>query len=63
MSELVESTDVTVDVTIPYERGELVARVHGEGHVDATEHTTDGTRVKARVPVALAAALRNFATF
>lgn len=63
MSELVESTDVTVDVTIPYDRGDLVARVHSEGRIDATEHTTDGTRVKARVPVALAAGLREFATF
>jgi GTP-binding protein HflX len=63
MSELVEPTDVTVDVTIPYDRGDLVARVHGEGRIDATEHTTDGTRVKARVPAALAAALENFATY
>ncbi len=63
MSELVESTDVTVDVTIPYDRGDLVARVHSEGRIDATEHTTDGTRVKARVPVAVAAALGDFATF
>ncbi|WP_157546594.1 GTPase HflX [Mycobacterium sp. IS-1742] len=63
MSELVESTDVTVDVTIPYDRGDLVARVHSEGRIDATEHTTDGTRVKARVPVALAAGLQEFSTF
>ncbi|MGE2713552.1 GTPase HflX [Mycolicibacterium litorale] len=63
MSELVESTDTTVDVTIPYDRGDLVARVHNEGRIDATEHTTDGTRIKARVPVALAAGLRDFATF
>ncbi|BCI52828.1 GTPase HflX [Mycolicibacterium litorale] len=63
MSELVESTDTTVDVTIPYDRGDLVARVHSEGRIDATEHTTDGTRIKARVPVALAAGLADFATF
>jgi GTP-binding protein HflX len=30
--------------------------------VDATEHTEDGTRIKARVPAALAAGLRPFAT-
>jgi GTP-binding protein HflX len=63
MSELVESTDTTVDVTIPYDRGDLVARVHSEGRIDATDHTTDGTRIKARVPVALAAGLREFATY
>ncbi|WP_165618137.1 hypothetical protein, partial [Mycolicibacterium porcinum] len=44
-------------------RGELVARVHAEGRVDATEHTADGTRIKARVPMALAANLSEFATF
>jgi GTPase len=63
MGELVEPTDTTVDVTIPYDRGDLVARMHEDGRVDATEHTEQGTRVKARVPVALAAGLRKFATF
>ncbi|MDT5112558.1 MAG: GTPase [Mycobacterium sp.] len=63
MSELVEPTDMTVDVTIPYHRGDLVARVHADGRIDATEHTEQGTRFKARVPVALAASLRQFATF
>jgi GTP-binding protein HflX len=63
MAELVAPTDTTVDVTIPYERGDLVARMHADGRVDATEHTADGTRVKARVPAPLAASLREFATF
>ncbi|WP_319445316.1 MULTISPECIES: GTPase HflX [unclassified Mycobacterium] len=63
MSELVVPTDLTVDVTIPYDRGDLVARVHTDGRIDATEHTEEGTRFKARVPVALAASLREFATF
>jgi GTP-binding protein HflX len=63
MGELVVPTDLTVDVTIPYDRGELVARLHSDGHVDATEHTEQGTRIKARVPAALAASLREFATF
>lgn len=62
MSEMVEPTDVTVDVTIPYDRGELIARMHAEGRVDATEHTETGTRIKARVPAALAAALADFVT-
>jgi GTPase len=62
MSEMVEPTDVTVDVTIPYDRGEMIARMHAEGRVDATEHTETGTRIKARVPAALAAALADFVT-
>ena len=63
MSQLVTSTDTSVDVTIPYDRGDLVNRVHADGRVDATEHTADGTRIKARVPIPLAASLREFATF
>jgi GTP-binding protein HflX len=59
---LVEPTDVAVDVTIPYDRGDVVARVHELGRVDATEHTEGGTRIKAQVPVAMAAALREFAS-
>ena len=62
MAELVEPTDTAVDVTIPYDRGDLVARMHSEGRIDATEHTEAGTRITARVPVALAAGLAEFAT-
>jgi len=63
MAELIEPTDTTVDVTIPYDRGELVSRMHADGRIDAEEHTPDGTRIKARVPVALAASLSEFSTF
>jgi GTPase len=63
MAELIAPTDTMVDVTIPYDRGDLVNRVHADGRVDATEHTAEGTRIKARVPVPLAANLREFATF
>ncbi len=62
LGELVEPREVAVDVTIPYTRGDLVARLHGEGRIDATEHTEDGTRLKARVPAALAAAIAQYAT-
>src|SRR3954465_12067724 len=63
MAELIAPTDTMVDVTIPYDRGDLVNRVHADGRADATEPTADGTRIKARVPVPLAASLREFATF
>lgn len=62
MSELVEPTDVAVDVTIPYDRGDLVAKVHTDGRVDAAEHTESGTRIKGFVPAGLAAGLREYAT-
>ncbi|AQA05851.1 GTPase HflX [Mycobacterium sp. MS1601] len=61
-SELVEPTDIAVDVTIPYHRGDLVAKVHTDGRVDAAEHTESGTRIKGFVPAGLAAGLREFAT-
>ncbi len=62
LGELVAPREIAVDVTIPYDRGELVARLHDEGRVDAMEHTEQGTRVKAQVPAALAAGLEAFAT-
>ncbi len=61
--ELVEPTDAFVDVTLPYDRGDLVARVHTEGRIDSTEHTDTGTKITARVPVPLAASLREFSNW
>jgi GTP-binding protein HflX len=60
MSELAAPTDTAVDVVIPYDRGDLVSRVHADGRVQETEHISAGTHIKARVPVALAASLREF---
>jgi GTP-binding protein HflX len=60
MAELAVPNDTAVDVVIPYDRGDLVARVHADGRVQQAEHNSDGTRIKARVPVALAASLREF---
>lgn len=61
MGQLVAPTDTAVDVVIPYGRGDLVARVHEQGRVAHAEHGEGGTRIRARVPVALAASLREFA--
>ncbi len=49
--------DVQVKVTIPYSRGDLVARAHAEGEVLTAEHSADGTLLEARVPPGLAAHL------
>ena len=61
LTELAKPTDTAVDVVIPYDRGDLVSRVHTDGRVQKAEHHAHGTRIKARVPVALAASLREFA--
>ncbi|MEQ0575322.1 GTPase HflX, partial [Mycobacterium tuberculosis] len=61
MAELVVPAETAVDVVIPYDRGDLVARVHADGRIQQAEHKPEGTRIKARVPEALAATLREVA--
>jgi GTP-binding protein HflX len=53
--------DVDVDVLVPYDRGDLVARVHRDGEVLTETHEDAGTRLTARVDGALAAALEEYA--
>jgi GTP-binding protein HflX len=52
---------VEVHACVPYDRGDLVARVHSTGEVLGTEHTSDGTVVRVRVDEALAAELAPYA--
>ncbi|OBI07842.1 GTPase HflX [Mycobacterium sp. E2462] len=61
IAELAVPADAAVDVVIPYDRGDLVARLHADGRIQQEEHCAEGTRIKARVPVALAGRLREFA--
>ncbi|MDI3314435.1 MAG: GTPase HflX [Mycobacterium sp.] len=61
MAELAAPADTAVDVVIPYHRGDLVSRVYADGRVQQTEHEAAGTHIRARVPLALAASLREFA--
>ncbi|WP_372439977.1 GTPase HflX [Cellulomonas fengjieae] len=48
---------VSIDVVIPYDRGDLVSRVHEHGEIQTEEHTGDGTAIRARVDEGLAAEL------
>jgi GTP-binding protein HflX len=52
---------IAVDVLLPYDRGDLVSRVHDEGDLVRQEHEEQGTRVRARVTAALAAELEPYA--
>ncbi|MEE2851533.1 MAG: GTPase HflX [Actinomycetota bacterium] len=61
IAELAVPADTPVDVVIPYHRGDLVARLHADGRVQQEEHNAEGTRIRARVPLALAGRLREFA--
>ncbi|GAA4393026.1 GTPase HflX [Tsukamurella soli] len=61
MTELLTADDVDVVIRVPYDRGDVLARLHAAGAVVSTEHEPDGTRVTARVPSAVAGALEPFA--
>ncbi|WP_433183882.1 GTPase HflX [Actinoallomurus sp. CA-150999] len=54
--------DHEVHVLVPYERGDLVARVHDLGEVLSQEHTADGTALHARVPASVAGELEPYVT-
>ena len=45
---------IPVDVVIPYDRGDLVARIHRDGDVQTSAHVDEGTHLVARVPPNLA---------
>lgn len=57
VAELLPRPSVTVDVLVPYSRGDLVSRAHETGEVVTEEHTADGTQLSARVDADLAAEL------
>ncbi len=50
-----------VQVLVPYDRGDLVNRVHTSGEVLSEEHLAEGTAMTARVNADLAAELEPFA--
>lgn len=54
--------EILVEVLVPYERGDLVSRVHAEGEVLSEEHTGEGTRMEAKVLPDLHGALVDFAS-
>jgi len=53
--------DRPVRATVPYGRGDLVARAHAAGEVHRVEHGPEGTLLEASVPPDLAAELEGFA--
>jgi GTP-binding protein HflX len=51
---------VEVRTLIPYNRGDLVSRIHEEGEILREEHLADGTSIHARVDGALAHLLERY---
>src|SRR6478672_6781540 len=52
---------VEFDVLLPYERGDLVNRIHQEAEIGSMEHTGDGTLVVGRANADLASELTTYA--
>ena len=46
---------------LPYERGDLLNRLHQHGEIDVLEHTADGTVVQGRANADLAGELAPYA--
>ncbi|MFB9731837.1 GTPase HflX [Ornithinimicrobium kibberense] len=49
VEEALPRPEILVDVLVPYDRGDLVTRLHEEGEVLSEEHTGEGTRLQAKV--------------
>ncbi len=52
--------EIDVEVLLPYDRGDLVSRLHEEGEILHEEHVAEGTRLHARVMADLAAELEPY---
>ncbi|TAK69416.1 MAG: GTPase HflX [Actinomycetota bacterium] len=61
IEQLLPRPRVEVEVVVPYDRGDLVSRVHRDGEVLELDHLSAGTRLVARVPAGLAGELRALA--
>src|SRR5215213_4332690 len=49
--------EVELTALVPYDRGDLVDRIHREGEILSLDHVAEGTQVRLRAPAALAHAL------
>lgn len=52
---------IQIDLVVPYERGDLVHRVHEHGDIELTEHVAAGTHLRGRVDEQLATELQRVA--
>jgi len=51
-----------LELLIPYERGDVLAALHRDGEVLVEVHADEGTRVRARLPRAVASRVAEFTT-
>ena len=60
LAGLLPTPNHEVTVLLPYDRGDLVSRIHDEGTVLVEKHLPEGTAVQAKVDADLLAALEEF---
>ena len=61
IEQMLPHPQVSIDVVVPYSRGDLVSRVHAEGEIDTVDYIEAGTHIVARVGAALAAEIEGAA--
>jgi GTPase len=61
IAEALPRPRIELDLLIPYERGDLIAVLHEQGRVVATEYAETGTRVSALVTAAIKSQFEPFA--
>lgn len=60
IAELLPAPEVELTLLVPYDRGEVISRLHVQGRVLSTDYREDGTLVKAMVHPARIAELEEF---
>ena len=60
LEERLPRPELEVEALVPYDRGDLINRIHQSGEFLATEHTADGTLLRARVNADLAGELARY---
>ncbi|MFP4343871.1 MAG: GTPase HflX [Anaerolineales bacterium] len=53
IEEVLEEEMVSVEVLVPFERGDLVSLFHERGLIDSEEHNAQGTQIRGRLPYEL----------
>jgi len=61
MEERLPRPEVEVHALVPYDRGDLINKIHTSGEFVSSDHTEHGTRVVARVNADLAGELARYA--
>ncbi|MCU1416477.1 MAG: hflX [Schumannella sp.] len=61
IAELLPAPEVEVELLVPYDRGEIISRLHVSGRVLSTDYEEGGTRVRALVHPARMAEVQEFA--